>query len=559
MPPSMPSEPHGRTCNPTSAMTRSGKLEQARPTVTALGTNDPDLLKIHHSGDILLALTQRLQLDAPRAGKQEMVTSRIVGPDSAALRTNRLLFVTFVSFAVFALCFQGIFYLFEYRGGDTLAPTYIKLQKDMVWAIVLAIAFYVGVIQARKIDSLLQSYNLILLAFCVWIVAVKVVEFFHYDSRAVMLLTLKNLVLYAAMVPLLGMAAEATKLCLARKILIVFVAVSLAQAAFSAALFDLFPEYAFWKDDPYYGFSPFVGLFSNPNRFSLFLNMGAAVLCMALVTANAWRSLLAAAGLLALALSIFYSASLSQLIVYFGLLAYATMIAPFKTGWRCLRLPAVMVAAVIAIGWVGLNFKSPLPDETHKEAALAWDLKNLASLALHGRTIDGGPLQFKSDSFINRLREIEDLMESFGFKPEHHASTAARKPADKAPLVQRIFGRPDHLAPASQSQFAYIYFRYGLIGLSLFAGVLFIPAARGALALARGKADEYKVLLSYHLCLVAFLATFLGDNGLLDFPTNFLLFFVLFANQSLVGMSNELRPAAKHPAAAYMAVPPTRG
>lgn len=465
-----------------------------------------------------------------------MVALEIAGPDYATLRTHRVLSVTFVVFAVFALCFQGIFYLFEYRNGDSLAPTYIKLQKDLVWAIVLAIVFYVGVIQARKIGNLLQPHNVILLVFCAWIVAVKVVELSYYDTRAVMLLTLKNLVLYAVMVPLLSIAEETTKRCLARKMLIVFVAVSLAQSAFSAALFVLFPEYAFWTDDPYYGFSPFVGLFSNPNRFGLFLNMGAAVLCMMLVTANAWRALLAAAGLLALALSIFYSASLSQLIVYFGMLGYATMITSFKTGWRCLRLPAMMLTAVIAIGWVGLNFKSPLPDETHKEAALAWDLRNIASLALHGRTIDGGPLQFTSDSFINRLREIEDLMESFGFKPARHASTVIRKPGDKAPLEQRIFGRPDHLAPASQSQFAYIYFRYGLIGLFLFAGILAIPAARGALALALGKtkSDGYQTLLSYHLCLVAFMATFLGDNGLLDFPTNFLLFFVLFANQSAV-------------------------
>jgi hypothetical protein len=401
----------------------------------------------------------------------------------------------------------------------------------MVWAIVLAIVFYVGVIQARRIGSLLQSYNVILLAFCVWVVGVKAVEISYYDTRAVMLLTLKNLVLYAAMVPLLGMTTETTKRCLVRKILIVFVAVSLAQAAFSAALFVLFPDYAFWRDDPYYGFDPFVGLFSNPNRFSLFLNMGAAVLCAVLVTATARLSLLAAAGLLVLALTIFYSAALSQLIVYFGMLGYATIIASFRMGWRSLRLPAVMVTAVIAIGWVGLNFKSPLPDESHKEAALAWDLRNLASLAIHGRTIDGGPLRFTSDSFINRLKEIADLRESFGF----HAGPVIRKPGDKTPLEQRMFGRPDHLAPASQSQFAYIYFRYGLIGLFLFAGVLAIPAVRGALAMARGSAKSggYQMLLSYHLCLVAFMATFLGDNGLLDYPTNFLLFFVLFANQSL--------------------------
>jgi len=41
------------------------------------------------------------------------------------------------------------------------------------------------------------------------------------------------------------------------------------------------------------------------------------------------------------------------------------------------------------------------------------------------------------------------------------------------------------------------------------------------------------MLLSFHLCLVAFIVTFVPDNGLLDFPTNFLLFFVLFAIQSL--------------------------
>lgn len=74
------------------------------------------------------------------------------------------------------------------------------------------------------------------------------------------------------------------------------------------------------------------------------------------------------------------------------------------------------------------------------------------------------------------------------------------------------------------------------MGLALFAGVLLILAASGLLSLLRRDTDP--VLLSYHLCLIAFIATFLGDNGLLDYPTNFLLFFVIFANQYL------LEPAA---------------
>jgi hypothetical protein len=36
-----------------------------------------------------------------------------------------------------------------------LAPTYIKLIKDIVWTVVLSALFYVGVIQARKIGALL--------------------------------------------------------------------------------------------------------------------------------------------------------------------------------------------------------------------------------------------------------------------------------------------------------------------------------------------------------------------------------------------------------------------
>ena len=98
-----------------------------------------------------------------------------------------------------------------------------------------------------------------------------------YGTYSIALLTLKNLILYAAMISLLSMLSEEAQNNLARKMLIVLVVVALAQSAFSATLFILFPEYAFWRDDPYDGFSPFVGLFSNPNRFGLFLNMGAAV------------------------------------------------------------------------------------------------------------------------------------------------------------------------------------------------------------------------------------------------------------------------------------------
>jgi hypothetical protein len=454
---------------------------------------------------------------------------------SEIVSAKRVLLVAFVGYTLFALCFNGIFYLFEYRNSDSIAPAYVKLQKDLVWTIVLSLVFYMAV-QTRNIQNLLQPYNVILLSFCCWVVAVKVVELFAYETYSVLLLTVKNLVLYAAMVPLLGMLGDQTKRSVVKQVLAVFVAVALIQSAFSAALFILFPEYAFWKDDPYFGFNPFVGLFSNPNRFGLFLNLAAAVLCTTLMYANARRALFAAVGLLILALSIFYSAALSQLIVYFGLLGYATAVAALTLRWRCLRLPAVMIAAILSIGFVGLNFKSPLSDETHQEAALARDLRNMASLALYGKTLDGEEFRFTSDSFVNRGREIRDLMESFGYqKSAHKAGEEIQGRVTKAPLQQRLFGRPDQIAPNSQSQFAYIYFRYGLVGLFLFVGVLVIPAVRSFFAMTRRHADQ--TLLSYHLCLVAFIATFVGDNGLLDYPTNFLLFFVLFACQSLVGLS----------------------
>ena len=458
---------------------------------------------------------------------------------------ERVLLPALIGFTIFALCFQGVFYFFEYRNGDSIAPTYVKLQKDLIWTIVLSFVFYVGAIQARKIDHLMQPYNMILLTFCFWVIAVKVVELLAYETYSVLLLAAKNLVLCAAMVPLLGMLGEETKRSLVKQALVAFVAVALIQTAFSAALFILFPEHAFWKDDPYHGFNPFVGLFSNPNRFALFLNLGAAVLCTVLVSADARRAHFAAVGLLVLALSIFYTAALSQLIVYFGILSYATAIAALKMPWRCVRLPAVTIAAILAIGFVGLNFKSPLPDETHSEAELAWDLRNMASLAIHGKTLDGEAFRFTPDSFVNRGGEIIDLLESFGFQTNALQSLGFKKGARiakaetaKSTWQQRLFGRTEQMAPASQSQFAYIYFRYGLVGLLLFAGVLAIPAVRSLLAVMRGRpeSDIGQVRLSYHLCLAAFVATFLADNGLLDFPTNFLLFFVLFANQSLAGL-----------------------
>ncbi|MGY3288039.1 MULTISPECIES: hypothetical protein [unclassified Bradyrhizobium] len=509
-------------------------------------------------------------------------------------RAERVLLGIFVAFAVFAFCFQGIFYLFEYRNGDTTAPTYVKFLKDGAWTIVLCFLLYV-VARAKLVENLLQPYNFVLLSFCSWMTAVKLVEWFSDGPYTPLLLALKNVVLYAAMVPLLGTLGTDTKRRLTKLVLAVLIAVAFAQAIFSAGLFIAFPEYSFWKNDPYVGFNPFVGLFSNPNRFGLFLNLGAAVLCAALMTSSARGVLLAAAGLLVLALSIFYTAALSQLLVYFGILGYATIIVAWKMRWRCLRLPTVGLASMLAIGLAVTNLKSPWPNETStskpREAELVWDLRNLAALTLHGKTLDGKPFRFTSDSFVNRLKEGEDLLKSFGFQNARSAAgvsgenstalsttapsgaadpqlttsqprlelvaTAPRQEENQstrldnsspsegahsqtAIMAQRLFGRPEQLAPASQSQFAYIYFRYGLVGLLLFVGILAIPAVRSFFTLARRdsrpNADQIQ-LLSYHLCLVAFAVTFVGDNGLLDYPTNFLLFFVLFANQSLVNLA----------------------
>ncbi|MCJ9729390.1 hypothetical protein [Bradyrhizobium sp. PRIMUS42] len=451
----------------------------------------------------------------------------VTGSDPS--RSRRALFAVLVGFTIFALCFYGIFYLYDYRDGDSIAPTSIKLIKDLVWTIVLLFLLSINTTRARIVDHLRQPYNLVLLTFCAWLVAVKVVEVFAYGNYNTILLTLKNAILYAAMVPLLGMLCAEAKRSLVKYVSVVFVAVAFIQAIFSAALFASYPEYSFWRDDPYNGFNPFVGLFSNPNRFGLFLNLGAAVLCGFLLISPRKEAFFAAVGLILLALSIFYTAALSQLVVYFGLLTYATIVAAWTMGRLCLRFSAITLTSAIVIGLVGLNCKSPLPDASHNESALAWDLRNLAALAVNGQTLDGKSFHFTSDSIVNRMKEIGDLGESFA------QNASSRQSGDNRGLKQRLVGLPDHMAPSSQSQFAYIYFRYGLIGVVLFAGVLAVPAIRGLLGLTKcaGRDDSYRMLFCYHLCLVAFIATFLGDNGLLDFPTNFLLFFVLFANQSL--------------------------
>jgi hypothetical protein len=444
---------------------------------------------------------------------------------AAPLHLQRKLPLLFVGVTVFVLCFHGMFYLFEHRNGDSTAPTQIKLLKDFVWAIALFFLFYIGATWARMIDSLRQPHNVILVSFCTWVFAVKVVEVFAYGTYSVMLLAVKNLVLYAAMVPVLGMLDTEIKRSIVKQVLFVFVAVALVQCTFSAALFLSYPEFSFWKNDPYSGFNPFVGFFSNPNRFGLFLSMAAAVLCTVLLVSSARRALLAAAGLLILGLSIFYTGALSQLIVYFGILGYATGLAALKMRWRCLRPPAVGAAAILAIvGLVSFSFKGPWPENPQKgEAELVYDLRNAAALALSGKTLDGEPFRFKSNSVVDRLKEVDNLRESFGSSKQAGS------------LTQRLFGHADQKAPLSQSMFGYFYFRYGIVGLLLFVGVIAIPAVRGfvALMLRDGKSDADRMLLSYHLCLVAFMATFLGDNGLMDHPTNFLLFFVVFANQWL--------------------------
>ncbi|MCK1503850.1 hypothetical protein [Bradyrhizobium sp. 18] len=445
-------------------------------------------------------------------------------------RPERALPLIFLGFTVFALCFQGSFYLFEYRNGGTLAPTYFKLLKDAGFVVALSLIIWTGLTQKHRADALPLG-NLFLISFCFLVTLTKLIEWTTYGNANILLLTVKNLVLYAAIVPALSMVSEDIKDLIVKRVMIAFAAVAFAQIIFSAALFVFFHERAFWTDDPYNGFSPFVGLFSNPNRFALFLNLAATALCAVLVTSITRFALLAATGLIVISISIFYTAALSQLIVYFGLLFYATALTAIRMRWRSLRLLGVAAASVIAIGLVGITFKSPFPDESHKEAALAWDLRNLASLAISGKTSDGAPFKFTSDSFVNRAREISNLMESFGL----HSMWPSNVPittetGTRRPLHQKLFGVPEHMAPASQSQFAYIYFRYGLLGLALFAGALLIPAISGLLLLFR---SSDPLLLSYHLCLVAFIATFLGDNGLLDFPTNFLLFFVIFANQHL--------------------------
>ena len=112
----------------------------------------------------------------PGGSESEMAALEIEAPGCAPSRAQQTLLAVFLGYAIFALCFQGIFYLFEYRNSNSLAPTFIKLQKDIVWTAVLSAVFYVGVIQARKVGTLLRPYSLILLSFCIWVVAVKAAE-----------------------------------------------------------------------------------------------------------------------------------------------------------------------------------------------------------------------------------------------------------------------------------------------------------------------------------------------------------------------------------------------
>lgn len=341
------------------------------------------------------------------------------------MRLQRALPIIFMGFTVFALCFQGSFYLFEYRNGDTLAPTFFKLLKDACFVAVLSLILWVGLTPKRRTDAPLSG-SVFLIGFCFWVTLAKLIDWSTYGTTSVLLLTLKNLVLYAAIVPALSMLDHDLQQRIVKRVTVVFVAVAFAQVIFSTVLFVFFPYRAFWTNDPYTGFNPFVGFFSNPNRFALFLNMAAAMICTVLVVSRARYALLSAAGLIILALSIFYTAALSQLIVYFGLLCYATAITAMRMRWRSLRLPIVALASILAISTVAAHFKSPWPDDApnHKspeEAELVWNLRNLAALALRGKTLDGEPFRFTSDSVVNRLKEVDDLLKSFGLQNVHSA------------------------------------------------------------------------------------------------------------------------------------------
>lgn len=156
-----------------------------------------------------------------------------------------------LGFLFFSVVFYGHLYFFPFDEGTSFAPTWVRLIKDIVWLMVLAIFVW----RFRGVFRLHGAFGVLSLLFFCWIAITALLGFLTSRNLSFMIET-KNLLLFA---PIIFMLPSATYLAFWDRFDGLF---RLQALVFVATLLGL----TLWLN----GFSGTVG---NPNTFAFLLNL----------------------------------------------------------------------------------------------------------------------------------------------------------------------------------------------------------------------------------------------------------------------------------------------
>lgn len=426
-----------------------------------------------------------------------------------------------VGFLVVSSCFYALAYFFPFVDRRVIAPDYVRWIKEFVWGGVLLFGVRAWFRRRPPLASLWSSWpRRLTTQFMVVYGVLLVCHALHLFSERFVIVYAKNFLVYSPALLLAGILAD-NPLALSRAVGKTLVGLGTVQVVVGFAVMAFFPGAAFWRDDPTTGFHPLVGFLGNPNRFGLFLNVGAAWLLVESLAARVfWRGAAAAAGLSVFAVAVAYTGAVSQLVVTLGLLAYGAFVARFALGTRWPRILAVVGLTLAALGLFAGPFLLKVP--------VVEDALRFFSIGTHA------PAPFCT-AIGNRLRQF------------YWIRNYALNASGPSLLFGSFSSRGVFLL---DSEWSDVFLNWGLVGM---ASLLSMVAGLGWGSVRAARTSTWSlerrwVSAAHHLALAVFGATFLIDSGLYDFPTSFLLFLVAGLLAALLTEAPDIRAAATVPA-----------
>lgn len=413
-------------------------------------------------------------------------------------------------YVVIALTNFFYLYFFDFIGGATAAPFLVRAAKDALWMSVLC--FFLVTSQPRPFHDSLPRGRLpqVLVtptaAFWLFVALYTTSALLHLVNlplREVAQMHIKNLLMFALVVPIFLQFSRQHRHEILLRIKQLFIILGVVQIIASFGINVFLPEASLWRGDTVLGVNSIVGFFGNPNRFALFLTIGACFLLVDLFRATYLHKILLYLLLItAFGFAIVHTMSAGHILLFPLIFAYIGIVSVFAVGTSVQRVGLSFVVVMLAVFALTL-------DPILARIPAFWDLAVLLRQWLSSAPVDTSLLV--SNSITTRITELYSVWESMR----------------TVPLLNALLGDfSTSTMHRSHNVYLLLAWNSGLLVALAFVAMLGAALVWSlAAAISPGRdPDERARFLEYHGYLATMAASFTFYPNFFEYPISFLLF-----------------------------------